>query len=189
MRSVNAAAQALRTRARNGEQIPVVPLVYFGLAVPQRWAICGVPLVWGGHTWAPLDIAASEVADDALQPAGLKFTLPAVSDSQIALAIAGDVDGKPVTVHLAWVDPDTGHVADALQVWAGELDVAGWQDGAQALAHLTAEHRAALAMRQRASRYTNDEQQRLHPGDTALNVDPMTDAAPLVWPAAAYFRA
>jgi hypothetical protein len=188
VRQVNAAVQALRARARAGEQIPVVPLVYFGLAVPQRWALCGVPLVWGGHTWAPLDIAVSEIADDASQASGLKFTLPGVSDSQLALALAGDVDGQPVTVHLAWVDPDSGAVADALQVWAGELDVAGWQDGPQALAHFTAEHRSSLALRQRVSRYTHDEQQRLHPGDTSLDVDPMTDAAPLVWPAAAFFR-
>ena len=188
MRQLNAAAQALRVRARAGEQIPVVPLVYFGLQVPQRWAICGLPLVWAGNTWEPLDIAVSEISDDANEASGLRFTLPGVSDSQLALALVGNVEGKPVTVQLAWVDPATGSVADAMQVWAGELDVAGWQDGLSALVHFTAEHRASLALRQRVSRYTNDEQSRLSSGDTSLNVDPLTDAAPLVWPNASYFR-
>ena len=66
--------------------------------------------------------------------------------------------------------------------------MAGWQDGLSALVHFTAEHRASLALRQRVSRYTNDEQSRLSSGDTSLNVDPLTDAAPLVWPNASYFR-
>jgi hypothetical protein len=186
---LNATAQALRARAIAGEQIPVVPLVHFALAVPQRWAACGVPLQWGGVTWEPLDIAIGDIADDLADPGGLRFTFPAVTDSQMALAQSGGVEGKAATVYLAWVDPDTAAVADVAQVWAGELDVAGWQDGQQALAHFTAEHRSSLALRLRPSRYTNDEQQRLHSGDTSLNVDPLTDAAPIVWPNASYFRA
>lgn len=188
MRALNTAGQALHTRALAGELIPVVPLVHFALVADQRWAVCGIPLVWGGHTWEPLDIAIGEIADDANQASGLRFTLPAVDDAQLALAIAGDVEGAAVTVYQAWVDPDTGEVADAMQVWAGELDVAGWQDGPQAVAHVTAEHRATVALRGRVSRYTHDEQLRLSAGDTALDVDPLTDAAPLVWPAASYFK-
>lgn len=188
MRTLNAGAAALQVRALAGEMIPVVPLVYFGTTVPQRWAVCGMALEYGGYTWEPLDIAVAEVQDNAAQHSGLRFTMPAATDVQLALAIAGDVEGAPVTVHFAWVDPATGTVEDAMQVWAGELDVAGWQDGPEAVAHFTAEHRAGVALRPRVSRYTNDEQQRLAPGDTALDIDPMTDAAPIVWPAASYFR-
>jgi hypothetical protein len=54
--------------------------------------------------------------------------------------------------------------------------------------NFTAEHRQELAAQSKPSRYTNDEQQRLFPGDTALDFDPATDAAPLVWPAASYFK-
>jgi hypothetical protein len=45
-----------------------------------------------------------------------------------------------------------------------------------------------VALRPRVTRYTNNEQQRLYPGDTSLDVDPLTDAASLVWPAASYFK-
>ena len=75
-----------------------------------------------------------------------------------------------------------------MQVWAGELDMPGWQGGPEALVHFSAESRASIALRQRPSRYTHDEQQRLYAGDTSLNFDPATDAAPVVWPAASYFR-
>jgi hypothetical protein len=43
-------------------------------------------------------------------------------------------------------------------------------------------------MRPKPSRYTNDEQQRMFSGDTSLDRDPATDAAPVTWPAASYFR-
>lgn len=188
MRTLNTAALGLRSRALTGEMIPVVMLVHFALPVAQRWALCGIPLVWGGYTWEPLDIVVSEIKDDAQQSSGLRFTVPGVSESDLAMAM-GDVEGSAVTVRLAWVDPADGTVADAVQIWAGELDVAGWQDGPQAVVHYTAEHRAGVALRPRVSRYTDDEQGRLSAGDTSLYIDPQTDAPPVVWPAASYFRA
>ena len=187
MITLNTAGQALRARMIAGEKIPQIPLVYFGLPVPQRWAICSVPLVWGGHTWQPLDIAVAGVADDATQTGGIQFSLPAVSPAELALA-AQDVEDSPVTVHLAYVDPDTGVVADAVQRWAGQLDQPGWQDGKVAVAQFAARHLAQLALAQRPSRYTNDEQRRLYAGDTSLDVDPLTDAPELPWPNASFFR-
>jgi hypothetical protein len=171
-----------------GEKIPQVPLVHLAItAAPQRWALCSVPLVWGGFTWEPLDVAIGSVTDAIQQADGIRLTLPAVTPAQLALA-AQDLEGTPVKVYLADVDPDTAAVADAVQVWSGELDQTGWQDGPQAVAHFDAESKAAIALRDRVSRYTNDEQRRLFPSDTALDVDPTTDAAPLVWPAASYFK-
>lgn len=188
MRPLNAAAQALRVRALAGEKIPVIPLVYIGLPVPQRWALCGLDLVWAGFTWAAQDLGLEAIEDDAGQPSGLRISLPGITPSQVALGVDDDIEGAPVTVSLAWVDPDTAAVADALQVWAGELDMPGWQDGPRAVVQFAAEHRASIAARPRVSRYTNDEQQRLYPGDTSLNFDPATDGAPMVWPSASFFR-
>ncbi len=187
MRTPNAAALALRARRQAGEAIPQVPLVFMGLPVPQRWAVCGLPLVWGGFSWAPLDMAISDVSDQVGERSTLRFTLPAVQPAELALA-AQDVEGAIVRVYLADVDPATGAVADALQVWYGLLDQPGWQDGQAAVAQFTARHILDWALEPRPRRYTHDDQLRLYPGDTSMNVDPLTDAAPLVWPAAAYWR-
>lgn len=187
MRTLNAAAQALRARALAGEQIPRIPLIFFDLPAPQRWAVCGVPLVWGGHTWAPLDIAMADVADELGTLNNLRFTLPAVTTAELSLAMQ-DVEGAAVEVRWAYVDPATAEVVDAMLLFSGELDQPGWQDGPQALAHFSAVHRGNLAGRLRPTRYTNDEQQRLYPGDTGFDVDPLTDGAPLVWPAAGFYK-
>ena len=86
------------------------------------------------------------------------------------------------------MDPDTAVVADAPFAWAGVLEVPAIEDGPTATIAVTAEHRGAVAVRVKPSRYTSDEQQRLYSGDTSLNFDPATDAAPLAWPAASYFK-
>jgi hypothetical protein len=185
--ALNAEAAALQARLLAGEKIPRVPLVHFALPVAQRWAVCGVPLVWGGFTWAPLDIEVTGLADKATQTGALQFTLPAVTPAELALAQT-DVEGADVYVYMAWVDPATGVVADAKLRWAGQLDQPGWQDGKTAVAQFAARHVSELALAQRPTRYTNDEQLRLYPGDTSLNVDPLTDAPALVWPAASYFK-
>lgn len=188
MRALNSEAQALQARAIAGETIPIHLLVFFDLDVPQRWAVGGTPLVWGGHTWAAQEMLIDAISDDVAQPSGLRFTLPAVFESEIALAVDDDIEGSEVEVYMAFVDPATGEVADAVLVWSGELDIPGWQDGPEALAHFTAEHRGTIAMRSRPLRYTDSDQRRLYAGDTSLAFDPATDAAPVVWPANSYFK-
>lgn len=187
MRTPNAAALALRARALAGEKVAKVMLVHFALDVPQRWAVCGADKVWGGFTWAARDIVVGDISLEVGSRATLQFTLPAVTSGERALALS-DVEGKAVTVYLADVDPVSGQVADAAAVWAGVLDQPGWQDGPLATALFTANSREWLALQPRPSRYTNDEQLRLYPGDTSLDVDPRTDATALVWPAASFFR-
>lgn len=187
MRTLSAGAQALQVRRLAGEPVPVVPLVFMDLATPQRWAVAGAPLVWGGYTWAARDIVVDPVDDQVGSFAPLRLLLPGVTDSERALAFE-DVEGKAIEIRAAYVDPDTGAVADAVLLWAGELDVAGWDAGPVSTVAFTAESRASIALRGRTSRYTNDEQQRLYSGDTSLDTDPATDAAPLVWPAAGYWR-
>lgn len=187
MRTPSAPELALRARLVAGELIPQVPLVYMGLTVPQRWAVGGRAVVWGGFTWEPLDIAIAELRDEVGQFNNLRLSLPAVTPAQRALA-AADVEGAAVLVYKALVDPDTGVAAGAQQLFAGELDQPGWQDGPLAIAHFLAEHQGNLALRPRGSRYTNDEQRRRFPGDTSLDVDPRTDGKEILWPSAGYFR-
>lgn len=188
MRTLSPEAQALKARIEAGERAELVPLLYLGLPVPQRWALGGAPLPWGGHTWVAQDLSLQQVVDDLASPGGLRVDLPGVTPAQVALGVDDTVEGSEVICYLAWVDTANGTVADAIQVWSGELDVPGWEDGPTAVVHFTAEHRAALAYRPRPVRYTNDDQQRLYPGDTSLNIDPATDSGPLVWPGASYGR-
>lgn len=189
MRTLSPAGAALLARLVAGEKIDVVPLVFMDLPVPQRWALGGRDVEFGGETFAAYDVVLEGgVQDETGIPGGLQITAPAVTEAQIAMAADPDVEGSEVITYLALVDPDSGVAEEALQVGDYELDFPGWEDGPQALAHFAAESRAAVAMRPNVSRYTNDEQQRLHPGDTSLDFDPATDGAPMVWPNADFFK-
>jgi hypothetical protein len=188
MRTLNAESLALLARAQAGEQMPMVQLIEVQLTAVLRLTTAGLPLLWGGYTWQPLGVSISPVDDDVSEFTNLVFTLPAVSPDQLAVALTEDVEGRTVRVWDALIDPDTGAVAMAVPAWSGALDVPSIQDGPEASISVNAEHRGALAVRVKPTRYTNDEQQRLYPGDTCLQFDPATDAAPMVWPAASFFR-
>jgi hypothetical protein len=189
MRTLTVAAQNLLDRIAAGEIIPMVQLVRVDTTPTMYLTTAGIALAWGGHTWQPVGLQIEPISDTATGEIDqLVFTLPAVTEDQIANGLTEDVAGVSVRVFDALVDPATGAVADAKQAWAGALSVPTLQYGAEATLSWTAEHRAARALRAKPSRYTNDEQRRLYPGDTSLDIDPQTDAKPLAWPAASFFK-
>lgn len=188
MRTINAAAQALLDRITTGEQGIIVQLVLISATVPLRFCTGGATVTWGGQDWFGNSVAVDPVADALGEYPSIVLRLPAVTEDQISLVLTTKVEGLPVTIYDALVDPDTGTVEDAVPAWAGTLNVPTVEDGPTALISVTAEHRGMTALRTKPSRYTDDEQRRLYPGDTSLDFDPATDAAPLVWPAASYFR-
>lgn len=187
MRTLNPAGQALFDRQQAGEQIPVPQLIELQLEEPQYLTTAGVPLEWDGHTWEPNNVRIQAVEEDASEFTVLSFALPALTEAQLALGLVEDISEAPVRVYTAWVDPDTGVVADASSDWAGALNVPAIEDGDDATLIVTAEHRGSIAQRPKPSRYTNDEQRRIDPTDSCLDFDPGTDAANIVWPAASLF--
>lgn len=189
MRVFNTAGAALYARMLAGEQVPVVQLVEVDFDTPVYLATGGSVINWDGHDWQPAGLGVIDaVNDSASEMPSLQFSMPGLNEQQVAVALEPGIEGAAVRVYDALLDPDTGVCADAVLAWAGTLNVPTLQDGPQAELVVTAEHRGMVALRAKPSRYTDDEQRRLYPGDTSLDFDPGTDSAPLVWPAASYFR-
>ena len=189
MRALNAAALALLARADAGEQIAIVQLVELALEVPQYHSTCGYPLQWAGQTWQATGLSVEPVEDEAGSDGSqIVLSLPAVTGAQLALALVEPVEGRAVRIYDALVDPEDGTVAHAELVWAGTANVPGIEDGAVATIGIVCEHSAMRAFKAKPARYTNDEQQRLHPGDTCMDYDMATDAGPVKWPDAAWYR-
>jgi hypothetical protein len=173
-----------------GEALPMPQLVEIMTTVPQRYTTGGYPLTWGGFTWQAVGLAIEPIEDEAGNgdPSQITLALPAVTSKQLALALVEPIDGVRVRIYDALVDPDTMVVEHAELVWSGTANTPGIDDGDVATMTILCEHRAAIAFRPKASRYTNDEQQRLYPGDTAFDYDPGLDRGSVVWPAASFFR-
>lgn len=190
MRTLNAGGLALLDRAQAGEQLAIVQLLRIEFAMLTVYmTTAGAPITWSGQVWEPAGLGAIEpVEDSAAEMPPLRFTLPGLTPEQVYVALESGTEGSPVRVYDALIDPATGVCQDAVLAWSGTLNVPELIDGPQADMIVTAEHRGMLAVRPKPSRYTDDEQRRLYPGDTSLDFDPATDAKPLVWPAAAFFR-
>jgi len=189
MRVLNLAAQALLARIAAGEQIPWVQLIELSLSETVRFTTAGRNVAWGGFDWIRSGLGQVEpIEDTSGELQGLRFTMPGVDGTQIGLALGEPVEGRGVRVWDALIDPDTGAVADAVLAWSGTLNVPEFSDGATATVSVTAEHRGLLAVRAKPRRYSNEEQQRRYPGDTCFDFDPNTDAAPLAWPKASFFK-
>lgn len=185
----NAGAQALLdAAAAGGTPVEVTVLLYIGFTVPQRYVQNTKPKDWGGFTWAGVEFAIQPIDDSADARNALGFTFPGVTSAELSLALAGDVEGAPVDCYVAIVDPADGTVADAKLRWSGQLDVPGWQDGAEAAVHFTAEHLGDVAARVKPWYYTHDAQIREFSGDTFLDVDMGADGAGVVWPAASHYK-
>ena len=189
MRALDTTGAALLARLLAGEQIPVVQLVQLQLTAGTFYlTTAGCDIVWNSQTWSSASLGQIEaVQDTEADLAPLSFTMPGLTPQQKVVALEPGTEGAPVRVYDCLVDPATG-ATSAVLAWAGTLNVPGLSDGPSAVLSVTAEHRGTTALRVKPSRYTDSEQQRLYPGDTSLDVDPLTDAAPLVWPAASLWR-
>jgi hypothetical protein len=96
---------------------------------------------------------------------GLRFTLAGIPNSAIAEAQQEKVQGRPCTLHMAFID------ADGIQVdmaaWKGRMDVMTIKRGkAESTITVTAEHSMADWKRKRELLYNSVSQKRINPADT-----------------------
>src|SRR5574341_370749 len=189
MRTIASSAQTVL----NGAACPLVLLVEMLLSSPVRLCSAPHPVVHFGNTFDGVGTfgAIEEVADaaGAGENRQLRFTLSGVPSETLALAMGEDIRNKPINVWVAVLDPDTYAVLDAPLLWAGTLDQMPIRmgDGTSSIS-VTAEHRGVTFARPKPLRYTDVDQQRLHPGDTSLRFVTSQANQRLVWPAAAYWR-
>lgn len=189
MRALNGTAQALLARIEAGDFVPWAQLVYMALGTPEYLTTAGRAVTWDGHTWQPAGVTVEMIDEGIGDLNPLRIISPGVTPAQIAQALSGDLEGVDIYVYDALIDPDTGVVADAKRSWAGKMGAPSIVDSAaEASVVIECEHYGVRALRAKPLRYTDEAQRRLYAGDTALDRDPRTDAARLVWPAASFYH-
>jgi len=153
-------------------------------------------IAWNGHTWIGANTVGTvgQVNDSAGELAPLDFSLLAADPAIVAIALGEPTQGRPVIVYSMMLDADTHAVIDVQTVWSGTLEAPSYEeqfgpDGIiLPLASLRGEHRGVAMQRPNPLRYTDADQQRLHPGDLSLQYIVSQAVHQDVWPAAAYFR-
>ena len=156
-----------------------------------RLATARTDIVSGGETFTAAGLAGQidEIEDKASEVGGLRFTLSGIDTAVIAIALGEQVRGRPIKFWLAVLDSATHALLDSVLLWTGQMDTMPIsQQGNTATISITAEHRGVLFGRPRPLRYTDGDQQRLHPGDRGLAYVVSQSATQDIWPAASYFR-
>lgn len=109
-----------------------------------------------------IDIAAS----------GLSVTLDGLDDTVVQKILGDNYQGRAAEFKLGFWDRNTNEVIFTDEpVWKGTLDMDESEIAAKGVKlTIICEHRMADVLRKREARYTNEDQQRLHPtaGDTAF---------------------
>lgn len=177
--------------ALNGPTVALVILVEMLLSQPVRLSTAAHAIDWDGKTFQGAGALGSvdTVQDATGEPKSIKFVISGVPTELLSLAMSEAIRNKPVTMWLGVLDPVTHAVLDAPTLWTGTLDQMPISvgQGTSTIA-VTSEHRGVTFARPKPLRYTDGDQQRLHPGDTSLRFVLSQSGAKDVWPAAGFLK-
>ena len=138
---------------------------------PYTTAITG-ELSESSHTY--LGIGSLGSVDGILETAdrstnGVKFQLSGVGNDLLANALEQDYQGRDAKIWLAYLDEDELIIADPFPLFAGFMDVMSLVDGdKQGAIEVQCESLDATLKRNSESLLTDEEQQRVFPGDLGL---------------------
>jgi hypothetical protein len=178
--------------ALGGSSVTLVQLVLLQFASPIALNTSNWDLTFDGvlYRGAYGIGSVSEIEDAPGEIKGLQFTLSGVDPANISLALddAAVVQGTPVSIRNAVLDPLTYQIVDAPLAWTGRLDTMSIvEDGDTCSITVTAESSAVDLLRGTALTYSHADQQLVAPGDRAFEYVLPQSNSPFVWPSRDWF--
>lgn len=132
-------------------------------------------------------ISAVEESGD-LASYSLTMELSAIPRDIIAVAFEEPYQSRPAYVWEVLLDEDERVIADPILVFRGRMDVMTIALGETATVRLECTNRLADWERPKMTRYSDEDQQRLHPGDFGCQYAAQMETKEITWPAAAWFK-
>ena len=160
---------------------------------PLRVCSAGFDLSWNGETWLGVGQlgAVEEVREtESGEVTGLAFVLSGVPSASIALALGTVYQRRVVNVYVGFLNlPSHAILADPVLEWSGLIDqMTVVDDGATSVIRITAENELFDFARPHVLYWSDEDQQKLYPGDTGLRFAKQLNERQLVWPTAEFFR-
>jgi len=185
MKTLTAPAAALL-----GNRLALAQLVEMDLTAPLYITTARDNIVWSGKTYiGGKQTGIDSIRDQGGEITGLNFQLSGVPSDMLAIALAEPIQGKAVRVFTCIMDPDSQAIVDVQPAWAGTLDQMPISEGSEsAVITVTGEHRGITFARAKGLRYSDGDQQRLHPGDRCLEFLVAQSSHQDTWPSAAFFK-
>lgn len=143
-------------------------------------------MVWNGKNWlgtgALMRLSPIEETRE-IEAVGLSLALSGVPSAMVAVAYGDFSQGRPAKVWLGALDIASGAmVSDPVAIFQGRMDtISDSDDGAEAVITVTAESNLADLKRLRARFLTDQDQQRIFPGDRSLRYLSSLQERPVYW--------
>jgi hypothetical protein len=153
----------------------------------------GYDISWNGYTWLGIGQLGTveEVREtESGEVTGLAFVLSGVPSAHIAIALAENYQRRVVNLYVGFLAlPAHGVIADPVLEWSGLIDqMAVADDNGTATIRVTAENELYDFDRPAPIYWTDEDQQKLVPGDTGLRFMKQLNDRQIVWPAADFWR-
>lgn len=148
-------------------------------------------VTFDGDTYVGVGIAGrvSAVEESGeLAAYSLSMELSGIPRDAIALALTEPYQNRPATVWEVVLDDDDQPIDGPIIAFRGLMDIMTVDFGDTATVTLQCTNRLADWERPKITRYSDEDQQRLHPGDVGCQYAAAMENREVVWPAKAWFR-
>lgn len=170
-------------------QVALAPVILveldFSSGFVRVWNGIGT-LPWNGKEWLGTGelMALSQIEETReIEAVGLTMTLSGVPSAMVSVAYGDFSQGRPAKVWLGALDLHSGAlVSDPVAIFQGRMDtISDSDDGAEAVITVTAESNLADLKRLRTRFLTDQDQQRVFPGDRSLRYLSSLQDRPVYW--------
>jgi hypothetical protein len=181
----------------NGGACKMVSLAEMQTDVPAYLNSSPITIEWNSQTWLGAGVLGTiePIKDTAVELTGARFQLSGIPVERLSDALQEETRGKLVYVYIMILDNDTEAVVWVEQLWSGSISKMQIvqtppQDGNQGsiVIGVDAAHAGAQMLRSRPLRFTEEDTQKISPGDTSGRFALQQAQENLVWPSAAYFK-
>jgi len=118
----------------------------------------------------------------SLEATGIEITLSGIASSIIAIALAENYQGRPITVWFGALNNSGAIIADPYQIFKGRMDVLEiMESGETATVTMKCESRLIDFNRVKVKRYTSEDQKALYSGDKGCDFVARLQDQQLVW--------
>ncbi len=118
----------------------------------------------------------------------LSMALTGIPRDIIAVALTEPYQNRPAIVYEAMMDGDEQIIGDPLIMFQGRMDIMTVDLGETASIQLECTNRLVDWERPKMTRYSDEDQQRLHPGDFGCQYAAQMETKEIVWPSKAWFK-
>jgi hypothetical protein len=158
----------------------------------SRWNASLADIVIDGNVFLGVgNLGTISVTEESaeLRAYGLTLVLSGIPRDTVALGLLRGFQNRRGTVWEVPLDPNTFEpLASPVIIFRGRMDTLDVQLGDTGTVTVALENRLADWDRPRIRRYTDEDQQAAHPGDTGLRFVPATTDKEITWPGREFFE-